>query len=82
MIVTCNGSRWRMKLVRFIYDEKPQGLLQREAVASWPPLNHEYHGKAGHSIVMALHLRLFPSFFSMHFRTTTLSERLKRKKNG
>lgn len=71
-----------MNLVRCIYDEKPRGLLQREAVASWLPVEQEYDGKAGHSTLMALHLTLFPSFFSMHFRITKLFDGLKRKKNG
>lgn len=71
-----------MKLVRCFYDDKPQELLQHEAVAARLPVDHRYDGKSGHSRLRALSLGLFPSFFSMHFSAITLFDGLKRKKNA
>ena len=74
-----------MKLVRCIYDEKPQRLLQQEAVVFELPVpvdDLKRDANAGQATLMAPHFRLFPSFFSMHLGTTTLFDRLKRKKDA
>jgi hypothetical protein len=72
-----------MNLVRCIYDEMPQRLLQNEAVVfRLPVVDHKCDVNAGHATLMAPQFRLFPSFFSMHVGTTTLFDRLKRKKDA
>jgi hypothetical protein len=72
-----------MNLVLCIYDERPQRLLQQEAVAFRTlVVDHKSDVNAGHATLMAPHFRLFPSFFSMHVGTTTLLDRLKRKKDA
>ena len=72
-----------MNLVRCIYDEKPQRLLQQDTVVFRTPIvDHRSDVNAGHATLMAPHFRLFPSFFSMHVDTTTLFDRLKRKKDA
>jgi hypothetical protein len=72
-----------MRLVRCIYDEKPQRFLQKEAVVFRLGVEDiKRDVNADHAALMAPHLRLFPSFFSMHLDTTTLFDRLKRKKDA
>jgi len=72
-----------MNPVRCIYDENLQRLVQQEAVVFRPPVvDHKCDANAGHATLMAPHFRLFPSFFSMQVGTTTLFDRLKRKKDA
>jgi hypothetical protein len=72
-----------MNLVLCIYDEKPQRLLQQEAVVFRTlVVDHNSDVNAGHATLMAPHFGLFSSFFSMHVGTTTLFDRLKRKKDA
>jgi hypothetical protein len=72
-----------MNLVRCIYDEKPQRLLQQTAVVSRTlVVDRKSDMNAGHATLMAPQFRLFPSFFSTHVGTTTLFDRLKRKKDA
>lgn len=72
-----------MNLVRCIYDEKPQRLLQREAVVFRTlVVDHKSDVNSGHATLMAPHFRLFPSFYPMHVGTTALFDRLKRKKDA
>lgn len=72
-----------MNLVRCIYDEKPQTLLQQEAVVFRTLVaDHKSDENAGHATLMTPHFRFFPSFFSMHVGPTTLFDRLKRKKDA
>ncbi len=53
-----------MNLARCIYDEKPQRLLQQEAVVFRTlVVDHKSDVNAGHATLMAPHFRLFPSFF-------------------
>jgi hypothetical protein len=71
-----------MNRVRCIYDEKPQRLLQQGAVVFRTlVVDHNSDVNAGHATLTAPHFRLFP-FFSMHVGTTTLFDRLKRKKDA
>lgn len=71
-----------MNLVRYICDENPRKLLRQEALISRLPVYHKCDGNAGHATLMEPHFRLFPSFFSIHVDTTTLFDRLKRKKDA
>jgi hypothetical protein len=72
-----------MRLVRCFYDENPQRLLQQEAaLLRTVVVDHHSEVNAGHATLVAPHFRLFPSFFSMHVGTTTLFDRLKRKKDA
>jgi len=53
-----------MKLVRCIYDETPQRLVQQEAVVFRLPAGDQKRNEnADHATLIATHFRLFPSFF-------------------
>jgi hypothetical protein len=70
-----------MKLGRFTCDKKPPIVVRHEALVSWLPRGHKYGMSTGRETFVATHIGLFPPLFSMHFRSSTSFDTLKRKKN-